>query len=607
MFDAQSFLTHLTRRPGVYCMRDKAGKVLYIGKAKNLKNRLTSYFRETEDLRLHQLVSKIAEIDVTVTPSEKEALLLENSLIKSLKPKYNVIFRDDKSYPFLFLSEHRYPRLIYLRGKHRSPGKYYGPYPSAKAVKDTLILLQKLFKIRQCDDIFFNNRSRPCLQYQIKRCTAPCVDFISPEAYANNVQNVALFLEGKENAIIENLVQKMETSAIQEEFELAAQYRDQIAQLRVVYDQQIIFKEEGNADVLAVCELKGHFCIQLLYIRHGQILDSQSFFPKQIGTASASQILRGFLIQFYLAKTEKFDYPHEIVLSQTIEDKDVIMDTLSQMVKRKVQIIHPTRGEKTKWLKLAAENALQALERKTQHINASMKRWLELKKVLGITATVSRIECFDVSHMQGEATMASCVVFEENGPQKTEYRRYHLQVPANDDYAAIEQVLTKRYLKRKSQEQTLPEIIIVDGGKGQLTRAKKALLECQILDLLLIGIAKGRERKPGLETLYIARPQTEDDLMVKLPPHSPALHLLQQIRDEAHRFAITGQRQKTRSTRQHSPLESIPGVGAKRRQKLLNYFGGQQALLAASEEAIAKVPDIGPRIAAKIYKVLHGI
>ncbi len=605
-FVASEFLASVTSRPGVYCMRDASDKMLYVGKAKNLHARLSSYFRTQDDPRIQQMVSKIAAIEVTVTNSETEALLLENSLIKSLKPKYNVIFRDDKSYPYLFLSKHTFPRLVYFRGKSKLKGTYFGPYPSANAVKDALQHLQKLFKLRQCDDVFFSNRSRPCLQYQIKRCTAPCVGYITPEDYAQDVENVALFLAGKEAQIIQNLIHKMEQASLNQDFEQAALLRDQITSLRHLHEQQIVYKQKGNADVIALAEYKGQFCLQLLYIRQGQILDSRSFYPKQTGESKSAEVLRGFLTQFYLDQEEKLDYPHEIIVNEAIEDEELIANSLSDIAKRQVKIYQPIRGEKLKWLQLAQENASQALLRKASASSAVQKRWIELKKVLGIVNGFNRIECFDISHTFGEATIASCVVFDQTGPMKAEYRRYNIEVKPNDDYAAMEQVLTKRYLKRKAQDKVLPDVIIVDGGKGQLHRAKKAMLECQILDVLLIGIAKGEGRKPGLETLYVTKSQEEGEGIIKLPPTSIALHLLQQIRDEAHRFAITGHRQKRNKARTTSSLETIDGVGAKRRQKLLNYFGGLQGLMSASEEAIAKVPGIGSALASTIYLKLHG-
>lgn len=605
MFNAVAFLATLPQRPGVYCMRDKADKVLYVGKAKNLKNRLASYFRTLDNARIMQMVSLIASIDVTVTHSETEALLLENSLIKSLKPRYNVIFRDDKSYPYLFLSAHTFPRLVYFRGKQKAPGRYFGPFPSAMAVKETLTILQKLFKLRQCDDTFFNHRSRPCLQYQIQRCTAPCVKYISEADYQKSVTNAALFLEGKQTSIIDDLVKEMEEAAQNHHYEVAATLRDQIQNLRIVSDQQRIHRSKGDVDVIAACEHKGNFCLQVVYVRHGQVLDSQSYFPKQAGEGTIADLLRSFLIQFYLDSESKLDYPAEIVVNETFEDQALIAQSLSQILNRPIQFIIPTRGDKKNWLALALENAEQALMRKLASQGAKESRWQELKKVLGIHYPLNKIECFDISHFQSEATIASCVVFEQIGPLKADYRRYNLEVNANDDYAAMEAVLTKRYLKCKLENLPLPEIIMVDGGKGQLHRAKKVMNELQIVDVLLIGIAKGEGRKPGLETLYVTRTQVEEEWIIKLPPTSQALHLLQNIRDEAHRFAIRAQRQKVRTHRKHSPLEAIPGIGIKRRQQLINYFGGQQALSVASIEAIAKVPGISKALAEKIYAALH--
>jgi len=606
MFNPQEFVKTLGSQPGVYCMRDAANKPLYVGKAKNLKNRVSSYFKDHDDPRIHQMVQQIASIDITITNSEKEALLLENSLIKGLKPRYNVIFRDDKTYPYLFLSEHDFPRLVFFRGKQKLAGHYFGPYPSSIAVKETLTVLQKLFKIRQCDDLFFKNRSRPCLQYQIGRCSAPCVGYIEKDHYQRQVDNVELFLHGKENSIIADLVKKMEKASLEQDFEVAAEFRDQITRLRVIHDQQVIYRQEGNADVIAVGEVKGHFCIQLLYIRQGRILDTQTYFPKQVGEGTKSGVLRGFLTQFYLDQEDKLDYPSEILLSEAIEDQAVISEALSTAADHRIKVYQPQKGEKVKWLTLAAQNAEQALGRKLSQATLTTQRWIELKKALGLTHSLSRIECFDISHTQGEATTASCVVFDANGPVKAEYRRYNIEVAANDDYAAMEQVVTKRYLKRKAQELPLPELIMVDGGKGQVGRAKKALLECQIIDVVLMGIAKGEGRKPGLETLYITRVQSDEDFIIDLPPTSGALHLLQQIRDEAHRFAISGHRQKRAKARKHSPLEAIPGIGEKRRQALINHFGGFQALSGASMESIAKVPGISLQLAAKIYKALHG-
>jgi len=604
MFDAKAFLSTVTGRPGVYCMRDKANRILYVGKAKNLKKRLTSYFRPQSDARIARLVQSIAQIDLTVTYSEKEALLLENSLIKSLKPHYNVIFRDDKSYPYLFLSAHRYPRLLISRGKTNLAGQYFGPYPSAHAIKGALMILQKVFKIRSCDDLYFNNRSRPCLQYQIKRCSAPCVGYISPQAYAQQVKDATLFLQGKELALISNLVQKMEAFADEKAYELAAQLRDQIISLRDVCDQQVVYKQNGNVDVIAACELNGCFCIQLLYIRQGRILDSKPFFPKQTGGDRLEAALRAFIAQFYLGSEDKVDYPHEIVINQNIEDKDLIAETLSQQAKRQIKITYSKRAAKAQWLQLAVENATEALTRRIAQGNVIAQRWQALEKVLNL-AKLDRVECFDISHTQGEATVASCVVFAKVGAVKSEYRCYPLPVSSGDDYEAMAKVLARRYDQSKASTRVLPNLVIVDGGKGQLHRAKAVLRDCEMDNIYLMGIAKGQGRKPGLETLYVTRLNDEQEWIVKLPPTSGAFHLLQHIRNEAHRFAITGHRRRRAQTRKKSPLEAIAGVGIKRRQRLLNYFGGQQGLLAASEKTISHVPGISASLAAKIYAALH--
>lgn len=604
MFDPKVFLSSLSNHPGVYCMRDKDAKVLYIGKAKDLKKRLTSYFRPLDSERLNQLVSKIASIDVTITRSEKEALLLEISLIKSLKPHYNVLFRDDKSFPYLFLSQHDYPRLVYFRGKSKEKGIYFGPYPSALAVRDTLATLQKLFKLRQCDDQFFRHRQRPCLQYEIGRCSAPCTKYISKEEYAKAVNDATLFLSGKQTEILDRLVEKMEKASTDLNFEAASEYRDEIIHLRQVFDQQSIYQQKGNADVIAVASHHEHTCIHLLIVRHGQVIDSQTFFPKREGV-DLSSVLRGFIMQFYVEREEGVGTPRELIVNEAIEDQATIEEILTERFGHKVVILHSKQGSKAKWLALASENAEQALTRKQSTLNTANTRWNDLKKVLGITDLLTRIECFDISHTQGEATVASCVVFDQNGPMKSEYRRYTLEKMAGDDYAAMSAVLTRRYTKRKVENLALPQIVMVDGGKGQLHVAKKALLECQLVDILLMAIAKGEGRKPGLETLHLTRLEREEEWVVKLPPFSKAFHLLQHIRDESHRFALAGHRRKRASVRKHSILEEIAGIGPKRRQALLNYFGGLQGIQAASEEALSKVPGISLQLAAEIYQALH--
>lgn len=604
MIDVKLFLASLPGRPGVYCMRDKDAGVLYVGKAKDLKKRVSQYFRAQQSARITQMVNKIATIDITVTASEKEALLLEISLIKSLKPRYNVIFRDDKSFPYLFLSAHVFPRLNYFRGKPIQTGEIFGPYPNAMAVKETLSMLQKLFKIRSCDDQFFSHRRRPCLQYEIQRCSAPCTAYISEADYAQSVEEVRLFLKGKQSTILDNLVHKMEACSQAHDFEQAGAFRDRIIQLRAVFDQQNVYRTVGDLDVLASAMCAEQACIHILRIRGGQIKDSQTFFPQSTGM-SEEEIVRGFLMQCYIDLLSTFGQPHGVVVDQIIEDRASIEQMLCDKVGREVKVILPKQGEKLKWLKIAQENAQQALERRQQVTGAKKSRWDELKKVLGFGENLHRIECFDVSHTQGEATVASCVVFEDGQANKSEYRRYGLGEGRGDDYNAMFSVLARRYLKRKLENVPLPEVIIVDGGKGQLRMAERALLECQASEVLILAIAKGEERKPGLETIYALRLGEETARVMRLPPFSKAFQLLQHIRDESHREAVKAHRRQRAGTRKRSVLEDIPGIGPKRRQALINYFGGWRGVLGASQEALTQVPGVSVGLAALIYQKLH--
>lgn len=605
MFDAKSFLETLTSRPGVYCMRDKSGAPLYVGKAKNLKKRVASYFREHVEPKVAQMVKKIAHIDITVTPSENEALLLENALIKSLDPHYNVIFRDDKSYPYLYLSKHPYPRLTYLRGKEQLKGEYFGPFPSAVAVKQTLLLLEKIFKIRSCDDQFFSHRSRPCLQYQINRCTAPCVGYITEADYEHDVANVRDFLRGKATDIVDELIQEMEAASAAKDFEQAGACRDQIAALRMVTQKQGVYQHQGDLDIIALGVIGNQSVLQLLYIREGKILDSRSYYPKCLGEDTPEVILRRFITQFYCDPEHPPSYPSEILINSDIEDQAVIESVISELSGTTIKISRPQRGQRAEWMGLAENSAEESLKRRLHHRGVMLQRAEALQKALGLTQALERIECFDISHTQGEATMASCVVFQAEGAIKAEYRRTYVDVPKSDDYAAMSQAIMKRYSRRKEEELPMPTILMVDGGKGQLNAARKSLLECQLDDILLLGIAKGAGRKPGLETIYVCQMPAEEILTLTLGPHDQALHFLQQIRDEAHRFALAGHRKKRASTRNVSPLEKIPGIGPKRRQQLLNHFAGLQGLTGASVAAIARVPGISRSLAEAIYKALH--
>lgn len=609
MFDYQAFLQSVPSDPGVYCMRDKHGKLLYVGKAKNLKNRLQSYFREQSDPRIDRMVKQIARIDLNIATSEQEALLLENNLIKALKPRYNIMFRDDKSYPYLFLSKHQFPQFIYLRGQNATPGELFGPYPSVVAVREALNLLQKTFKLRQCDDYFFQNRSRPCLQYQIKRCTAPCVGIISDADYQKDVQSLKLFLKGNQVKLIDELIAKMEAASNKHEYEQAAQLRNQISALQSLSMSQaaVVAGHCSKIDVLAIIHLHQMIVIGFVCVRNSHILDSHTFFSEHAGEAlqDLSQALYRFIAQFYLDETHPKDLPKEIVTNIELEEADLLSATLSQSLGEQIKIKTSSRGIKARWIEMASKNAKVAIEQRSMSANVYSKRWVALKQALGISNGLKQIECFDISHHQGEATMASCVVFNDEGPDKKAYRSYGLEVTTGDDYAAMQEVLTRRYSKLKTEGKPIPGVILIDGGKGQLSTALKALNECQLLDVIVVGIAKGAGRKPGLETLFITDLSQSELKECHLQPSDPALHLLQHIRDEAHRFAIRSHRKRLTKGRKTSVLEGIPGVGQKRRQDLLRYFGGLQGLTSANIDAIAKVPGISQSLAKTIYEFLH--
>ncbi len=614
MFDSNTFLKHTTERPGVYCMRNSAGVVLYVGKAKNLKKRLTSYFNKQLDNRLSHLVVNIAHIDVTITASEKEALLLENALIKSFAPKYNIIFKDDKFYPYLLLSQSDFPRLIYHRGAKNIKGRYFGPYPSALSVKVVLDLIQKIFKLRQCSDTFFSTRVRPCLQYQIKRCTAPCVGYINQEQYDKDVQGAKNFLLGDQSDIVKDLVFQMNQAAETQDFELAANLRDKISHVRQIQEKQHIYVGHHSVDVLALLIKQHQACVQVLFIRAGTVLDTKSYFvslgKNQIELTSG-QIMQQFIFQHYIESEIKQGSISDIIISDPIEDHDLIQELLAEKCGKKVNIISKVRGLKNNWLNMAKTNAEEALTKRLSAASLYQKRLQMLTEVLKLD-NINQFECVDVSHHGGEATVVSCVVFDKQGPLKSHYRLYNIEGGNRDDYGALRQALTRRFEKLKlTQSDTVgnpySDILFIDGGKGQLNVGIEVLESLQIVGIKLIGIAKGAGRKPGLETLYIFD-ETEDRAEVKeahLPPHSPALHLIQQIRDEAHRFAIQRQRKTLGKKRQQSTLEAIPGIGPKKRAAILTHFGGLQELMGASQDAIARVPGISQTLAKMLYESLH--
>ncbi|MGV8004595.1 excinuclease ABC subunit UvrC [Photorhabdus temperata subsp. temperata] len=604
-FDSKAFLKTVTSQPGVYRMYDTSGTVIYVGKAKDLKKRLSSYFRaQVASRKTESLVKNIAQIDVTVTHTETEALLLEHNYIKLYQPRYNVLLRDDKSYPYIFLSADKHPRLAMYRGAKHSKGEYFGPFPSSYAVRESLILLQKLFPIRQCEDSVYRNRSRPCLQYQIGRCLGPCVNgLVSEEEYQQQVDYIRLFLSGKDQQVLTKLISRMEEASQQLKFEDAARYRDQIQTVRQVTERQFVSGTDDDLDVISIAFETGMACLHVLFIRQGKVLGSRSYYPKIPAGTKPDEIVQTFLGQFYLQGSQNRTLPSEILLDFALQEKDILSDSLSEISGRKIHIQTRPRGDRARYLKLARTNAATALITRLSQ-QSTIHRRLESLAHLVQLAKIQRMECFDISHTMGEQTVASCVVFDSNGPLRSEYRRYNISgITPGDDYAAMNQVLRRRYGKALD-ESKIPDIIFIDGGKGQLAQAIDVF---QSLDVewdktrpQLIGVAKGSDRKAGLETLFFA---AEGESMA-LPPDSPALHVIQHIRDESHNHAITGHRQRRDKVRKTSTLESIAGVGPKRRQMLLKYMGGLQPLRNASVEEIAKVPTISYALAEKIHNAL---
>ncbi|MGB0474173.1 MAG: excinuclease ABC subunit UvrC [Porticoccaceae bacterium] len=603
-FDSQTFLKSLTQRPGIYQMLDAEGAVLYVGKAKKLKNRVSSYFRASGlSLKTQALVKRIADIQVTVTETETEALILEHNLIKQYRPPFNILMRDDKSYPYIFLSDRdQWPRLAFHRGPKKAKGSYFGPFPSVQAVRDSMGFLQKVFKVRQCEDVFFKNRSRPCLQYQIKRCTAPCVDLVATDEYAADVEKTRLYLEGKADKILKHLEVEMENASAELDFEKAAEHRDQISALRQIQSQQVIEKGNGVIDVVAAAVIDGMVCVHILYIRQGRILGSRSYYPKSRLVNSPDELLSDFLPLLYLDGGSGPDLPKEIIISHKITDITVIVEAIKQQVGRSIDIRHAVRGVRSKWLELALRTAEQNLSAKLASKKTQEQRFESLRETLGLEQTPQRLECFDISHSSGEATVASCVVFDTNGPLKSDYRKFNIEgITQGDDYAAMEQAVRRRFTRLIKSEAKLPDILVIDGGKGQLGIVKDILNDLGVIGVLLLGIAKGTTRKPGLETLILA--DQENRVIAK--PQTSALHLLQQIRDEAHRFAITGHKQRRDKKRRTSPLEGIAGVGPKRRRDLLKHFGGIAEVKKASVADLAKVPNISKKVAEAIYSALY--
>ncbi|MGK3112222.1 excinuclease ABC subunit UvrC [Candidatus Pantoea formicae] len=605
VFNSKAFLSTVTSQPGVYRMYDATGTVIYVGKAKDLKKRLTSYFRtQVGSRKTEVLVSNIQNIDVTVTHTETEALLLEHNYIKLYQPRYNVLLRDDKSYPYIFLSADTHPRLAMHRGAKHAKGEYFGPFPNGYAVRETLALLQKVFPVRQCENSVYRNRSRPCLQYQIGRCLGPCVaGLVSEDEYAQQTDYVRLFLAGKDDQVINQLVKRMEDASHALRFEEAARLRDQIQAVRRVTEKQFVSNQGDDLDVMGVAFDAGMACLHVLFIRQGKVLGSRSYFPKVPADTDLTEVVQTFVGQFYLQGSEARTLPAEILLDFNLPERALLADSLSELAGRKVNIQSKPRGDRARYLKLARTNAATALTTKLSQHSTIQQRLAALAAFLELDS-IKRMECFDISHTMGEQTIASCVVFNRDGPLRSDYRRYNIEgITPGDDYAAMNQVLRRRYGKAL-EEDKIPDVIIIDGGKGQLAQAKQVFAE---LDVpwdkdrpIMLGVAKGSDRKAGLETLFF---EAEGE-GVSLPPDSPALHVIQHIRDDSHNHAISGHRQKRAKVKNTSALESIEGVGPKRRQQLLKYMGGLQPLMNASVDEIAKVPGISFALAEKIYHSL---
>lgn len=604
-FDHARFLKDVSTRPGVYCMLDEAGETLYVGKARNLRKRLGNYFRGSGlDNKTLALVRRIHHIDTTITHSETEALLLEQTLIKERRPPYNIMLRDDKSYPYIYLSsKDEFPRFALHRGAQKAPGTYFGPFPSAGAVRESLAILQKVFRVRQCEDSVFRNRTRPCLQYQIKRCSAPCVNFVTPEDYARDVRHSVLFLEGNNNRVTEELAERMQALSDELRFEEASQLRDQIRDLRRVLEQQVVAAEKGDVDVLALAESAGVVCLHLVMVRNGRVLGSRNFFPGYSLEATPEERLGAFVARYYLGGNNAFALPRELIVSHAPAEQEALEEALAHVAGHRVAISSKVRSHRQQWLELARINAEHGLQTRLNSRQNMQKRLAVLQEALGQEEPLTRLECFDISHTQGEATVASCVVFDVNGPLKSDYRRFNISgITPGDDYAAMEQALRRRFTRLQKGEGKLPQLLVIDGGKGQLAQAEAVLASLQVTGTRLLGIAKGISRRAGQETLILGGTHEE----LALPGESPALHLLQHIRDEAHRFAITAHRQKRGKARSRSRLEDIPGVGPKKRKQLLQHFGGQAQIEAASVTELRRVPGISQQLAEAIHAHLHG-
>jgi excinuclease ABC subunit C len=585
VFEPKPFVAGLPNLPGVYRMLGTAGEPLYVGKAGDLKKRVGSYFQKHgQSPRIAHMLTQVASIEVTVTRSEPEALLLENNLIKSLAPRYNILFRDDKSYPYLMITGHTFPRLGFHRGPKDKRNRHFGPFPHAHAVRESIQLLQRVFRLRTCEDSVFQNRSRPCLLHQIRRCTAPCTNLIDAAQYAQDVKSAELFLEGREDDVIGLLTERMEKASAGQRYEEAAVFRDQVRALSRVQARQYVESNRGvDADVVVAVTQGGISCVNLVMIRGGRHVGDRSFFPQNAAQATPAEVVGAFLEQHYIEQPR----PSLVLCNEPLEE---------------IEVTVPVHGERRVWLDMAEKNAQLALEQRARERSTQEGRFVALREALGLPDTAQRVECFDISHTMGEAAMASCVVYDRHALQKSEYRRYNMRdLTPGDDYGAMRQVLTRRYERVSAEEGKLPDLILIDGGRGQLNIAREVLANLGLHDATIVGVAKGPERKPGLEELVLEA----DGQTLTLPPSHAGLHLIQSIRDEAHRFAIVGHRAKRDKARTSSTLTEIPGIGAKRRQRLLAHFGGLQGVQAAAVEDIAKVEGVSRSLAEKIYRHLH--
>ena len=598
--DIKHSLKDMTSNPGVYKMYDSDKKILYIGKAKNLKKRVSSYFRNSNhSTRIKRMISLISTIDLTITDSEADALLFENIQIKKHRPRFNILLRDDKSYPYIYVdTQHDFPRLSFYRGKRKKDGKLFGPYSNVYSVRDALNTLQKLFKVRQCSDSFFNNRTRPCLQYQIERCSAPCVGLIDKDDYVTDINMSMKFLDGKNNEIIESLILKMERASTDLKYETAANFRDQIESLRHTCEQSSISGDSGDVDIISVFIVSETACIQVFNIRNGVNFGSETFFPEIDENINESSLLSIFIGQYYLSK----QIPKEIIINKNTSDKKILEFILSKKNSSKVLIRNNVRGKRQKWVELAEKNTLASINSKMLSKKNMFNRFQAVQDLFGMSEIPKKLECFDISHTFGEATVASCVSFSIEGPQKKDYRKFNIKTTSiGDDYQAMKEALTRHFSRLKKSELSLPDICFIDGGLGQVNIALKVMEELQISTVQIIGVSKGKARKAGEETIIMNYGQKK----INLEKNSLALHLIQQIRDEAHRFAITGHRKRRDKSRFESPLEEIVGLGPKRKQVLLKHFGGLQGLIKAGEDEIKKIPGINKKLAEAIYYRFH--